>query len=97
MAVYVDELVEHPTGAIQPAARRWGNLWCHLFADTAEELHEFAARIGMKRSWFQGHHKQFPHYDIIPSRRKAALKAGAQEVKFRDVIRLKRAHGEGVQ
>lgn len=90
MTAYVDELVDHPTGAIQPTARRWGHTWCHLFADTVEELHEFAARIGMKRAWFQGHHNALPHYDLIPSRRKAAVRAGAQEARLRDIIAAKR-------
>jgi len=27
--------------------------WSHLTADTTEELHAFAARLGMRRDWFQ--------------------------------------------
>ncbi|QWQ39587.1 DUF4031 domain-containing protein [Streptomyces sp. YPW6] len=27
--------------------------WCHLTADTEDELHAFAARLGLRRSWFQ--------------------------------------------
>ena len=43
MAVYVDseEILWH------------GKLWCHLVADSLDELHTFAARLGLRRSWFQ--------------------------------------------
>jgi hypothetical protein len=27
--------------------------WSHLIADIEEELHEFTARLGLKREWFQ--------------------------------------------
>ena len=35
----------------------------HLVADTLQELHEFAEKVGLKRKWFQDH-KDHPHYDI---------------------------------
>jgi len=44
---------------------------CHMFADTLEELHEFAQKIGMKREWFQD--KRLPHYDLTITRRKLAV------------------------
>lgn len=65
---------------------------CHLTASTLEELHEFAARIGLRRAWFQ-HHRILSHYDLTPARRKAALAAGAIEVPMRVqlvALRLKR-------
>lgn len=71
MAVYVDESV-------------WpfrGQLYCHMLADTIEELHAMADKIGMKRAWFQSPPKiRTPHYDIAPSRRALAVKYGAIEV-----------------
>ena len=30
-----------------------GKHWSHLQADTAEELHAFAQKLGLKRAWFQ--------------------------------------------
>ena len=66
MAVYVDN-----------ERIKWrGKLWCHLVADTLEELHTFAARIGLRRSWFQDH-ASFPHYDVTTDVRERALLAGA--------------------
>lgn len=54
---------------------------CHLIADTEEELHTMATKIGMKRAWFQ-HSKgrEMPHYDLVASKRAAAVKAGAIEI-----------------
>jgi len=47
MAVYVD------SANIRATVGRLSSTWCHLTADTKDELHEFAARIGLRRSWFQ--------------------------------------------
>jgi len=72
MPVYVDNLI--PT----TPTKRWPyEQSCHLYADTLQELHELAQSIGLKREWFQDHHL-LPHYDLTPSKRKAAIKAGAK-------------------
>lgn len=70
MTVYVDELMKWPT-----RIRCFKNGSAHLTADTEEELHELAQRIGLKRAWFQN--KRVPHYDLTASKREAALAAGA--------------------
>lgn len=49
MTVRVDELVVYPNA--------WGPFRagsCHLTADTEEELHAFAAKLGMKRGFSRG-------------------------------------------
>jgi hypothetical protein len=44
--------------------------------DSAEELHAFAARLGLRREWYQG--GRHPHYDLTTERaRQRALAAGA--------------------
>lgn len=73
MSVYVDKL------------RDWG--WklgpsCHMIADSNEELHEMAKKIGMKREWFQT--KSSPHYDLVESKRKKAIALGAIELGDRE-------------
>jgi hypothetical protein len=76
--VFVDELAD----------RGW-NLGpnCHLVADTTEELHAFAAMIGLKRDWFQpGRNDNRPHYDLTASRRRRAVGAGAVEVTGRELF-----------
>ena len=56
---------------------------CHLFADTSEELHAFAERLGMRRSWFQDD-PRLPHYDLTPARRAEAVRLGAREMTRRE-------------
>lgn len=71
MAIYVD-----------PAIHPWRNkMWCHLTADNDEELHAFAAKLGLKRSWFQSPPKSsIPHYDITENKRAQAVQLGAIEL-----------------
>lgn len=54
---------------------------CHMMADTLDELHEFAAKLGMKREWFQD--GSAPHYDVNLTRRVLAVKLGAIELPIR--------------
>lgn len=56
--------------------------WSHLFGDNIDELHCFAKRIGLKRSWFQ-RDKRLPHYDVVESKRAEAIKAGAVSVTLK--------------
>jgi hypothetical protein len=48
-----------------------------------EELHRFAARLGLKRAWFQGQ-GAVPHYDLTAGIRARAVRLGAVEVARRD-------------
>lgn len=95
--IRVDALMQHPPAKSSQARRvgdRHGHLWCHLFADTPEELpelHRIAAAVGMKRSWFQDA-ASMPHYDLVPPRREAALRAGAVEGDRQQVVAAIRAH-----
>jgi hypothetical protein len=72
MAVYVDHAFAHG---------EWG-FWSgggHLQADSPEELHAFAAALGLQRRWFQSRpgRPDRDHYDLTAERRQAALAAGA--------------------
>lgn len=44
MTVYVDDM------RVPARVGRINARWSHLMADTDEELHEFAARLGLRRS-----------------------------------------------
>jgi hypothetical protein len=79
MAVLVDQ-------AIWP----WrGRRWAHLVSDHSyEELHAFAADIGLELRWFQG-----DHYDIPADVRALAIERGAEEVDARELVRRLRAAG----
>jgi hypothetical protein len=71
MAVYVDPLF----ACVPNANWRWKQS-CHMWADTEVELHEFAAKVGLRRAWYQGD-KTLPHYDLTASRRVKAVALGA--------------------
>lgn len=51
----------------------------HMFADSDEELHKFAKKIGIKKKWFQDHNT-LKHYDVFGSKYHKALELGAIEV-----------------
>ena len=83
MTILVDSLCTFPRGMVQPAARRCGTRWCHMVSDTSEEeLHVFAARIGLRREWYQRY-----HYDLTSARRQAAVAAGAEQVSGTELVR----------
>ena len=64
MAIYIDP----------PIWPGHGHLWSHMISDQSyEELHIFAARIGIPRRGFER-----DHYDVISERYALALAAGAQ-------------------
>jgi len=69
MAAYVDE-----------AIWAWqGRKWCHLLADDIDELHRFAAKLGLHRSSYQGPPKTAsPHYDLTSYERRRAIANGAK-------------------
>ena len=72
MSVYVDHAF---------AYGEWGR-WSgggHLQADTPEELHAFAQRLGMRREWFQSKpsRPENDHYDLTQTLRERALELGA--------------------
>lgn len=62
-----------------------GKLWCHLVADSLDELHQFACRVGLKRAWFQDN-ASYPHYDVTMSVRDRALALGALPARKRQMI-----------
>ena len=74
MSVYVDN-----------ALNNYGQMEMkHMIADTLEELHKMADKIGVKRKWFQN--TNHPHYDICLSKRKLAIKYGAIPVSSQDLL-----------
>lgn len=82
MTVYVDEPVDYG-----PALRGRGlrhTVWAHMTADTREELHAFADRLGLRRAWFQDHPVRW-HYDITAPKHTAALRLGARQITRREL------------
>lgn len=60
----------------------------HMVADTNEELHSMADKIGINRKWFQtGASHGINHYDICKSKKVLALQNGAVEMSDREIIK----------
>lgn len=85
MTVYVDEFklwVPDPPRPFHEGS-------AHLSADSIDELHMFASRIGLKREWFQNH-RILPHYDLTKRKYAKALGAGAQFMSARERLRTRK-------
>lgn len=70
MTVYVDEM----------RAKYGRMVMCHMVADSDDELHEMAARIGVARKWHQKPGTPHSHYDVCLAMRKHAVRLGAVEI-----------------
>lgn len=78
MAVFVDDMYLLPMG-------QFGRMkMSHMIADDLDELHAMAARIGIKRKWFQDKHSG-PHYDVSISKRDMAIANGVVQVTLREL------------
>ena len=76
MPVLVDPIHHYPH--VQLAVSDW----CHMAVDGEfEELHAFAASLGIPRSRFQG-----DHYDLPPWIRARAVVLGAEEVTTAELL-----------
>lgn len=76
MSVYVDNM----------RAKFGRMILCHMIADTSEELHQMANRIGLKRQWCQHEGTPKEHYDVSLTRRSIAVQLGAIEVSRRQLV-----------
>jgi hypothetical protein len=89
VTVYVDDAVWPWRGA----------RWAHLMADTLDELHAFAARLGLPRRAFQNK-TSGAHYDVTADMRLQAIAMGAQAIsrhRERDLVKvvIARAKAQG--
>lgn len=76
MAVYVDEINNY-SYIRNYATIRHGSDWCHMIADSREELDAMAVKIGLKVEWRQDSGTWGEHYDLIPRKRERAILFGA--------------------
>ena len=75
MAVYVDR------ARVQFKEK----LWCHLMADTLEELHIFAQNMNIDARLFH-RNASYPHYDITLEMRMTVIAHGAIDADRRTII-----------
>ncbi|MCW2658691.1 MAG: bcep22 domain protein [Jatrophihabitans sp.] len=78
MACYVDTVRSYPNAGLRFTE------YCHLLADTRDELHAMADRVGLPRRHFQDHLWRW-HYDLPEHLRTFAVAAGAHEVTMHEV------------
>lgn len=87
MTVYVDDWRQ------QAKVGRHTARWSHMFSDTSDdELHEFAARLGLRRSYFQKADDPIQlrrHYDVTENVRVKALALGAVAITWREAGRMR--------
>jgi hypothetical protein len=68
-----------------------GRLWSHLVSDASyEELHDFAAALGIPRRAFER-----DHYDVVAERYAGAVAAGARPASSREIVA--RLHASGLR
>lgn len=81
MTVYVDDM----------RASFGRMVMCHMIADTDDELHAMAQRIGVHRRWWQSPAKSSgSHYDIALSKRALAVRHGAVQITLRQCAAMNR-------
>ena len=79
MTVYIDP----------PTWPGHGRLWSHLISDQSyEELHAFAAAAGIPSRAFD-----LDHYDVPDERHADLVRAGAEHVGGKELVRRLRASG----
>lgn len=79
MAVYVDNLVFQKVNGRKK--------YCHLTADSLEEMHIFCLNVGIGKHFFHTG-ANHPHYDLTEYHRKIAVDNGAIEVSSREIVRI---------
>jgi hypothetical protein len=84
VACYVDSVREYPTAGLRHTR------FCHLLADTREELHAMADELGVPRRYFQDHPWRW-HHDLPAHLRTEAVTLGAREIDLHEVGALLRA------
>jgi hypothetical protein len=103
VTVYVDD------ARIPATVGKYTDRWSHLMADDRDELHRFAQRIGLRRSWFQDpcapNRKPWPakpgspaaenwHYDVTENMRERAIRQGAKPVTCETLLLIIRKRWE---
>jgi hypothetical protein len=78
MVCYVDAVREYPDAGLRFTR------FCHLLADTRDELHEMAETLGVPEKYFQDHPWRW-HHDLPEPLRARAVELGAREVTLHEV------------
>ena len=81
-------------GGVYVDAAIWdwqGLKWAHLLADDTDDLHRFAATLGIHRASYQGPPRtSVPHYDLTAYERQRALALGAMACSRDEIVAIVR-------
>jgi hypothetical protein len=83
VACYVDTVRSYPNAGLRFTE------FCHLLADTRDELHDMADALGIPRRFFQEHPWRW-HHDLPEHMRPRAIDLGAVEMDIHEVGALLR-------
>lgn len=78
MAVYVDDM----------RARYRRMVMSHMIADSEDELHAMADKIGVRRRWHQNPGCASSHYDVCQAMRELAVQHGAIKITLRQAAAM---------
>lgn len=78
MAVYVD--AAYIPASVPRGRQTYTSQWCHLTADSTDELVAFAKSIGLRRTWIQHPATATEHFDLTLGKRAQAVANGAIEI-----------------
>lgn len=93
MPVYVDNVfipADVPNGRVVHSSK-----WCHLVADTSEELIALAVKIGLRPGYIQHPGTVHEHFDVTEGKRWQAIRAGAIQIDWTELAELDTAKREG--
>jgi hypothetical protein len=86
MTIFVDQMTNHGEKGY----------WCHMWSGDLddEELINFAVQIGLKPEWLHVSNsmilkRDFPHFDLVVTKRRLAIQNGAQEKSLYDWLKEK--------
>jgi hypothetical protein len=79
--IYVDELRKITPSKAYPFSHS-----CHMIADTSDELHEFAQKLGLMRRWAHTSNGMIEHYDLTAKKREEAIQQGAIPIANKELI-----------
>jgi hypothetical protein len=84
VACYVDTVRAYPDAGLRHTR------FCHLLADTREELQAMADQLGVPARFFQDHPWRW-HHDLPEPLRDRAIALGAREITLHEVGALLKA------
>lgn len=90
MACFVDTVRHYPDAGLRFTD------YCHLLADTVEELHAMAAALGLPQRIYQDHPWRW-HYDLPAHLRARAIELGAESVEMHQVGALLKARRDALR